>query len=246
MMNGDQQGQEQQPQQQLSDDLLLQEFRKGVTAVLRSWSALRTAVESGWGGVQSQEKAERLRDSILEYMMSSSSSSLDIQDLEDALAIYMEEEFSIQLEDKSEQQVARDVWFMHEGCVRHRSPLRCQQIISKLSSASSQLMMNLPSQAIQEQQKQQQQQAMQSSEFDDDEDDDDVMESTIVANKNNSYNYDDQSYTFVFGPPPKSSLSTEPSEPLRQLGEAPSEKPEMELDDDGFAPVTRKRRNNKR
>ena len=37
-------------QQQQYNDVLLPEFRTGAMAVLRLWSALRTAVESGWGG----------------------------------------------------------------------------------------------------------------------------------------------------------------------------------------------------
>jgi pre-rRNA-processing protein TSR2 len=48
----------------------IEEFRGGVTACLRSWSALRTAVESGWGGGEreSQTKADDLRNSILDIM----------------------------------------------------------------------------------------------------------------------------------------------------------------------------------
>ena len=48
----------------------LEEFRAGVSACLRSWSALRTAVESGWGGGdrESQNKAEGLRQSIFETL----------------------------------------------------------------------------------------------------------------------------------------------------------------------------------
>lgn len=48
----------------------IEEFRAGVTACLRSWSALRTAVESGWGGGEreSQGKADDLRKSIFDIM----------------------------------------------------------------------------------------------------------------------------------------------------------------------------------
>ena len=48
----------------------IEEFRAGVTACLRSWSALRTAVESGWGGGEreSQGKADDLRKYILNIM----------------------------------------------------------------------------------------------------------------------------------------------------------------------------------
>ena len=50
--------------------IAIEEFRAGVTACLRSWSALRTAVESGWGGGEreSQGKADDLRKSIFDIM----------------------------------------------------------------------------------------------------------------------------------------------------------------------------------
>lgn len=53
-----------------SPNTTLEDFRAGVTACLRSWSALKAAVESGWGGGEriSQEKADNLRTSILEIM----------------------------------------------------------------------------------------------------------------------------------------------------------------------------------
>lgn len=63
----------------------LVEFQLGATACLRSWSALRTAVESGWGGGEreSQAKAEELRNYILQTMNGSQCPipNLDVQDL---------------------------------------------------------------------------------------------------------------------------------------------------------------------
>jgi pre-rRNA-processing protein TSR2 len=71
----------------------IDEFRAGVTACLRSWSALRTAVESGWGGgeKQSQAKAEDLRQNIFNLLDGQKfPPSSDATDLADNLAIYME------------------------------------------------------------------------------------------------------------------------------------------------------------
>ena len=45
-------------------DAITAEFHAGITATLRSWSALRTSVESEWGGPQSKTKAEELRQSL--------------------------------------------------------------------------------------------------------------------------------------------------------------------------------------
>jgi pre-rRNA-processing protein TSR2 len=94
----------------------MNEFRAGVTACLRSWSALRTAVEKEWGGNMSIEKAETLREEILTAMFQKK--MMDVADLEDALAIYMEEEFSIVLDDNSEKQVAGTIFRMyHDACL---------------------------------------------------------------------------------------------------------------------------------
>ncbi|XP_036866266.1 pre-rRNA-processing protein TSR2 homolog isoform X2 [Manis javanica] len=42
-------------------------FRVGVRAALEAWPALQIAVENGFGGVHSQEKAEWLGDAVEEY-----------------------------------------------------------------------------------------------------------------------------------------------------------------------------------
>ena len=97
----------------------IEEFRAGVTACLRSWSALRTAVESGWGGGEreSQAKAEDLRQNIFNLLDGTKfPPSCDELDLADSLAIFLEEEFSVTLEDNSEQQVAQTIFKMYEGC----------------------------------------------------------------------------------------------------------------------------------
>merc|ERR1719330_187990 len=93
------------------------EFQAGVTAALRAWSALRTAVQSGWGGLESKEKAEFLRSYVFEsFDYRLPKAKLDIDDLEDHLAIYMEEEFSVVLEDQSEREVAQLIWQMYQSC----------------------------------------------------------------------------------------------------------------------------------
>ena len=43
-------------------------------------------------------------------------SNYDVHDLEDNLAIYLEEEFSVNLEDDSERQVALDIFQLYERC----------------------------------------------------------------------------------------------------------------------------------
>ena len=116
------------------------EFQTGVTAALRAWSALRTAVESGWGGVESKDKAEYLRKHIFEsFDYRLTKPKVDIDDLEDHLAIYMEEEFSIVLEDMSERQVAQLIWQLYQSCGRGDFSLSRQTVAnSSTVTASSQ------------------------------------------------------------------------------------------------------------
>merc|ERR1711957_456601 len=90
------------------------------------------AVESQWGGFMGKEKAEFLRTHIYAqfgYSKAKASNTnsnsnagngaaMDQYDLEDALAIYMEEEYSIVLEDDSERQVALCIVQMYELCGR--------------------------------------------------------------------------------------------------------------------------------
>jgi len=98
------------------------EFQAGVTAILRSWSALRTAVEQSWGGSDSYSKAEDLRLNIYSNFHSSSDNSssnkkiMTQEELEDNLLLYMEDEFGVVLEDGSEVEVATNICQMYNDC----------------------------------------------------------------------------------------------------------------------------------
>eukprot|EP00554_Chaetoceros_debilis_P015966 CAMPEP_0194125392 /NCGR_PEP_ID=MMETSP0150-20130528/59440_1 /TAXON_ID=122233 /ORGANISM="Chaetoceros debilis, Strain MM31A-1" /LENGTH=299 /DNA_ID=CAMNT_0038819199 /DNA_START=70 /DNA_END=969 /DNA_ORIENTATION=+ len=118
--------QPQQPQQQpqLTIESATAEFRAGVTAVLRSWSPLKTAVESQWGGLMGKEKAEFLRTHIyaqFDYSKanikndSKAGAAMDQYDLEDALAIYMEEEYSIVLNKDNKAGAAMDQYDLEDA-----------------------------------------------------------------------------------------------------------------------------------
>lgn len=207
-------------------DELIEEFRAGVTATLRSWSALRTASESGWGGGQSQEKAEVLRQSLYEHLTESVvPPKMDVYDLEDALAIYMEEEFSITLEDNSERQVADTLMKMHNDCFGEKhDPTLCRQIVAAANLAAQQIA-TMPIQ-------------VQTTEHDDD--DMDMTDDAAAPSVAQSY-----ASEALFGGPV---LKKEgPVEPVRQLGEssAPMQQMEPDVDDDGFASVVTKKKKGK-
>jgi len=212
----------------------LEEFRAGVTACLRSWSALRTAVESGWGGGEreSQAKADDLRRNIFELLDGSKfPPNCDVIDLADSLAIYLEEEFSVTLEDNSEQQVAELIFKMYEGC--HKGdPSLCRRLVAEADGAIA-MNAQYPVQ-------------IQTTEHDDD--DDEAMTDSKSVNQPASLapasgaimptpaTFSEQP---LFGTPKKVQAS---SAPVRQLGEAAPSEPTVEVDDDGFAAVKPKGR----
>jgi pre-rRNA-processing protein TSR2 len=208
---------------------VMEEFRAGVTATLRSWSALRAAVESGWGGVESQAKAEYLRDHIYQIMDGTCfPPNMDIIELEDNLAIYLEEEFSVVLEDGSEKQVADVLWRMYEGCYRGDVTLARQTV--ELARRAEAALAAFPVK-------------VQNPEHDDD--DDDEMDTNDNATETVSQSTAAQEYAAgsLFGT--AKNVPAAPLQPVRQLGDPASEKPPVEVDEDGFAPVETKRRNRK-
>lgn len=161
------------------------EFQAGVTACLRLWSVLKTCLDNGWGTLP---KAEEIRTMIYTSMDGTSvrpkKPFMDRIDLEDYLAIYMEEEFSLVLEDESEQQIATTLFTLYEQCCFQNN-------------------ISLAKQLIYNEYLQQQQQNNGSSNGgniiqspDDDDDDDDVMD-TGGDDDNELVNMDDDNNDFT-------------------------------------------------
>ena len=211
---------------QLTNEQLQEEFRAGVTATLRSWSAFRTAVESGWGGPQSLEKAEYLRQSICDILNGKHyPPKMDVTEMEDNLAIFLEEEFSVTLEDGSERQVAETVFRMYEDCFGRGNPSYCRQIV-EIATQAAELVAKYPVQ-------------IQLDEHDDDDDMEDVQAVAAVPTGSIAQSYGSE---FLFGNPRPVIQSTAPAEPPRQLGESAPVKEELPVDEDGFAPITTKKK----
>jgi pre-rRNA-processing protein TSR2 len=218
---------------------IMEEFRAGVTACLRSWSAFRTAVETGWGGADSQAKADDLRDHIYQIFDGSSNppKSIEQEDLEDNLAVYLEEQFSVVLEDNSERQVADMLFRMYDGCYKGDVTLARQMVAAAESSVASSAAYPVQ---------------IQSNEHDDESDDDDMVdaaesegatatEQQPAAMPASAGAYASQS---VFGAPPKPKKPVDAA-PERQLGGAPEQPKEVELDEEGFAPAKSKKKSRK-
>ena len=160
------------------------------------------------------------------------------EELEDNLFAYMEEEFGVVLEDNSEREIADLICRMYQQCGRGEVML-VREVVEKALKVQRQLdKYNLKS-------------VIQSgdAEMDESSDEDEGDESNMAIKEddkaphnsgphNNNF---DSLEEFVrgtlFGRPskPKKELP-----PPRQLGEVEPEKPEPELDDDGFAPVVRR------
>lgn len=207
------------PQPQAVD--MMAEFQAGVTAALRSWSALRTSVETEWGGAESHAKAEDLRTNILSQFDTSGKPKMQQEELEDNLADYMEEEFSVVLEDGSERQLADVIYRMYEACARGDVTL-CRQVVANAQTVVT----SLPAQKA----------VVQTEGELDEDDDDDNMGSSIqaVSSAAAAASYASEG---LFGPVPTAKPQVANAPPPRQLGEAAPEKPQVEVDDDGFAAV---------
>jgi len=247
-------------------------FQGGVTATLRSWSALRTAVEQSWGGTESQSKAEDLRNNIFNFFDGQSyKPKMTQEELEDNLSSYMEEEFGIVLEDGSEIEISNLIWNMYEDCRKGDVRLAVRVVQDAIRAEESMKMGNvkMPMNVIQ------------SGEDDDDDDeqmiDDDnieqhqttaslvgsssasanhpphqpqqqqpqqAMQIGMINTANNNNSIEDVAKLYylssstLFGSPPKPKKELPPP---RQLGEKPEEKPQPQVDDDGFAMVATKK-----
>jgi pre-rRNA-processing protein TSR2 len=233
----------------------MDDFRAGVTACLRSWSAFRTAVESSWGGStrDSLLKAEALRGHIYEIFDGRHCplSNYSMDDLADNLAIYLEEEFSVTLEDQSEQQVAEMIFRMYETCYKGDVSV-AHQMVAHAEAAISLVTSQYPVQ-------------IQSPEHDDSDSDsddemidtDDAPDAAADAKVQQQQQPSDSAMTTItttprpmttpaeyaaaplFGPPiPETVAPMGP--PPRQLGDVIPEEPTVEVDEDGFAPVKSK------
>ncbi|KAF6091719.1 TSR2 ribosome maturation factor [Phyllostomus discolor] len=82
-------------------------FGAGVRAALEAWPALQIAVENGFGGVHSQEKAEWLGGAVEEYFFRNA--DLELDEVEDFLGELMTNEFDTVVEDGSLPQVSQQL-----------------------------------------------------------------------------------------------------------------------------------------
>ncbi|KAG0230708.1 hypothetical protein BGW41_002426 [Actinomortierella wolfii] len=97
-------------------------FREGVEYLFHSWTALKLAVDGEWGGHESAAKRDWFIDTIVDYF-GENGKNIDTYDLEDILLQIMNDEFSIMLEDQSEQHIAKILEQLYRDCIHGKYDL---------------------------------------------------------------------------------------------------------------------------
>lgn len=223
------------------------EFQAGVTALLRSWPVLKTAVEQQWGSIDSAAKAEDLRRNIFEaFDLSTNKKSIDVFDLQENIFLYMEEEFSVILEDDSDRQVAEMICRLFEQCIQEDLTFY-REVIELVNKANAmpkdKIMLKVEGELDED-----------SGDEDGMEVDDDVMtdvqqNDVNIVTENIFSNMSMREYVSapLFGSDHNSSKKNAPTKPARQLGEEEPQKLQLvEVDDDGFATVAKPTRKSRR
>lgn len=182
---------------------------------------------------------------------------MKLEELEDNLLAYMEEEYGVVLEDGSEREVADLIWNMYDACGRGDVRLARSVVQTAMKAEVALMESNVKS-------------VIQSGEDGDGDDDDDDMEDDsdveegeaamdnaggqeqqqqlqqtmpMVNDATNNLALAYASGTLFGGGPPKPKKELPPP---RQLGEPEPEKEQPQVDDDGFAPVVTKKKGKKR
>ncbi|XP_043101922.1 pre-rRNA-processing protein TSR2 homolog [Puntigrus tetrazona] len=93
-------------------------FGEAVRAVLETWPVLQIAVDNGFGGAYSQQKAEWMADALQQYFMEND--ELQQDEVEDFISDLMNNEFDTLVDDGSLPQVAQKVCEMFQQCQQDR------------------------------------------------------------------------------------------------------------------------------
>ncbi|XP_057213077.1 pre-rRNA-processing protein TSR2 homolog [Triplophysa rosa] len=89
-------------------------FREAVRAVLETWPVLQIAVDNGFGGAHSQQKADWMVDVLQQYF--NDNDDLQQCEVEDFISDLMNNEFDTMVDDGSLPQVAQKVCLIFQLC----------------------------------------------------------------------------------------------------------------------------------
>ncbi|XP_069065449.1 pre-rRNA-processing protein TSR2 homolog [Pleurodeles waltl] len=91
-------------------------LQEGIRAALENWAVLQIAVDNGFGGAYSQEKAEWMVGAVAEYFHSNA--DLEQYEVEEFLSELMNTEFDTLVEDGSLPEVAQQLCTFSRQCQR--------------------------------------------------------------------------------------------------------------------------------
>ena len=95
--------------------------------ILTVWPALVMAVENSFGGIETRDKAEWLREVLADYILSKK--LLDVDDLENFILSVMETEFNTLVEDGSCSKLCETVLRVYRA-IQMNDAVRVEQILS--------------------------------------------------------------------------------------------------------------------
>ncbi|XP_042201457.1 pre-rRNA-processing protein TSR2 homolog [Callorhinchus milii] len=107
-------------------------FTHSVSSLLHNWSCLQIAVDNGFGGQYSQQKAEWMAGVLAQYFLDNA--DLDTQEVEDYISELMYNEFDTVIEDGSLAEVAAQTCTFYNLCCRGQEAEvrdRIQQLAEK-------------------------------------------------------------------------------------------------------------------
>jgi pre-rRNA-processing protein TSR2 len=85
-------------------------FKQGLAGLLNRWTALQLAITNEWGGAESVQKGEAMREELEDWFLKRRGGKY-AEDLEELLAEILGDDFCVQCEDGSPREVA------HVACV---------------------------------------------------------------------------------------------------------------------------------
>ncbi|KAI4270146.1 MAG: hypothetical protein LQ337_006867 [Flavoplaca oasis] len=103
-----------------SQEKILQKFDLSIALTLNTWPALTLSVQNSWGGPNSAEKRDWFAGAISELFSSTpnAETSVDVEYLEEFLLQVMDDEFEVNVEDGSGEEVAARIVGLRKLCVR--------------------------------------------------------------------------------------------------------------------------------
>ncbi|XP_077185680.1 pre-rRNA-processing protein TSR2 homolog [Paroedura picta] len=110
-------------------------FSQGVKAVLGNWPVLQIAVENGFGGAYSQEKAEWMVGAVEQYFQSNA--DLEPEEVDGFLEEVMNNEFDTMIEDGSLSQVSQQLCLFFSHC-QQGNDVAVQEAIERLAQKQQQ------------------------------------------------------------------------------------------------------------